>query len=148
MPVTPVNADDFYAMINGPQWIQENSPRGSVIQNRFFICPRLRQRCSSSDSSISSIPETLIATPFLLRKFQLGDNPHLIPTKLPDGLEAYLRLNLAEHSRADFNGTIEESEFGLYHFREMHRVETMQLVKMGLSMLPKMEWYRNGCVRG
>ncbi|KAI1723511.1 hypothetical protein DdX_03672 [Ditylenchus destructor] len=113
MLMTPVNELEFSKMIGSSQCPMNNSDL--AYGNRFYVRPSIARGSVDwvSKRNLNS------ATLHVLEKFRLNLNPHLIPTRLPDGLEAFIRLNLAEHCQEEYR--LSEREFGFYHFREVQR---------------------------
>lgn len=107
--MVPVNEPEFYDMISSFQTPVEN--KNGVYKNRFFMRPSILR---PSNDLLNGNGESN-ATRAALSKFRLNMNPHLIPIRLPDGLECYIRLNLAKHCQENY--CAEEKEFGFYHFR-------------------------------
>uniref|UniRef100_A0A914HVU9 Mitochondrial-processing peptidase subunit alpha n=1 Tax=Globodera rostochiensis TaxID=31243 RepID=A0A914HVU9_GLORO len=91
--VVPLHDAEFHSMMCSPAMPLRD---GYHQRNRFFVrpsSPRLaqQQRHEFDDTAMH----------FVQGKFKLHLNQHLIAYRLPDGLDCYLRLELAPHCQND-----------------------------------------------
>lgn len=108
--VMPMNEKDFREMMKSPS-IPNRCPPGKpsltyIMRNRFFvrpITPQVNNYMERRQSSAQKSEPPDSALNFIKDKYKLHLNPHLISFRLPDGLDCFIRLDLAQHCQHDFS---------------------------------------------
>uniref|UniRef100_A0A183CCF0 Uncharacterized protein n=1 Tax=Globodera pallida TaxID=36090 RepID=A0A183CCF0_GLOPA len=93
LSVVPLHDAEFHSMMCSPAMPLRD---GYHQRNRFFVRPTSQRLAQQQRHEFDDT-----AMHFVQGKFKLHLNQHLIAYRLPDGLDCYLRLELAPHCQND-----------------------------------------------
>uniref|UniRef100_A0A183C0W5 Mitochondrial-processing peptidase subunit alpha n=1 Tax=Globodera pallida TaxID=36090 RepID=A0A183C0W5_GLOPA len=93
LSVVPLHDAEFHTMMCSPAMPLRD---GYHQRNRFFVRPTSQRLAQQQRHEFDDT-----AMHFVQGKFKLHLNQHLIAYRLPDGLDCYLRLELAPHCQND-----------------------------------------------
>ncbi|CAK5059825.1 unnamed protein product [Meloidogyne enterolobii] len=134
--VVPMHDEEFQEMIKS----RPLPFKGVSAKNRFYVRPipqsPTQKRPQFDDSAMNYVTD----------RFKLHLNPHLVPYRLPDGLDCFIRLELAQHCRHDIysHGGTDQQPVQRNHQHKQRHHQQHQLPKMNCRIsIPTTQLFSN-----